>query len=742
MFFLTNPFEKKKNNVIFRAKLEEKLNEYLCNGTIISGDNSFDDEKKKIKQGDISQIKITNEFAHNCNTNLLINILKIHKKLKVCYDVKYNVVYSLLLKSFEKRSNICINTKSKKCKPMTNVYKIKRKNISYFMNQYHIIKCIYSSEYGNTYYCKNVIDNKKYCIKLFYLRLCLKDNCPYYINNKVYLTNYFYKILSEIFFLNYLENNNIINIEQIFCDEKNEILFTIFPYIKHQSMYYKKKHKIYSIYNKKLVRLENQKFKIHLYSENFIKHIFLNIYNTINYLLQKNVAYLDLKPDNILLTHRNSDTIESYEVSFSKKKKVEKLNKVHISPTSKEISNIDISLRTKFKEQIKESCTKDEYIKSTYANKIFLTTEKNKKTVTSKNNIHNYCSYTNLKPEKLKKNKKIKYIYNVNLPKSFEYDKNVKRIFFTKNKLDAFFFAPHNTTTHIQTFIQRKNKHNKSYILDQSQNNLYKKYEKRKTSNKIYINKIKNLSIFKYNQKHSINFLKFYWLYFNIGKSCDINNDFLVYLDLYFFRKYYNQIGNIYTDILSMDRNQYIEISGIKTRDDNICEKEKKENMDDKDKNAYKEKIQNLDIVPTDDMEKQLCLSKNEINYNNSIKIIDFDACTFIIKSFNTYTRETDMFNSFESLFPNINKKVELSKKQAYNFGSVLYTFLFGIPPYHGKDIFEVYDNMKNNTLYFPKYRKINTDLKNLLRKLLNTKPDKRMHFKKIKQHRWFSKYK
>ncbi|VTZ69997.1 protein kinase, putative [Plasmodium chabaudi chabaudi] len=736
MFFLTNPFEKKKNNAIFRAKLEEKLNEYLCNGTIISGDNSFDDEKKKIKQGDISQIKITSEFVNNCNTNLLINILKINKKLKVCYDVKYNVVYSLLLKSFEKRSNICMNTKSKKCKPMTNVYKIKRKNISYFMNQYHIIKCIYSSEYGNTYYCKNVIDNKKYCIKLFYLRLCLKDNCPYYINNKVYLTNYFYKILSEIFFLNYLENNNIINIEQIFCDEKNEILFTIFPYIKHQSMYYKKKHKIYSIYNKKLVRLENQKFKIYLYSENFIKHIFLNIYNTINYLLQKNVAYLDLKPDNILLTHRNPDTIESYEVSFSKKKKVEKRNKVHTSPSSKEIANIDISLHTKFKEQIKESCTKDEYIKSTYANKIFLTTEKNKKTVTSKNSIHNYCSYANLKPEKLKKNKKIKYIYNVNLSKSFEYDKNVKRIFFTKNKLDAFFFAPHNTTTHIQTFIQRKNKRNKSYIIDQSQNSLYKKYEKRKHPNKTYINKIKNLSIFKYNQKHSINFLKFYWLYFNIGKSCDINNDFLVYLDLYFFRKYYDQIGNIYTDILSMDRNQYIEISGIKTRDGNICGKVKKENMDDK------EKIQNLDIAPTDDMEKQLCLSKNEINYNNSIKLIDFDACTFIIKSFNIYTRETDMFNSFESLFPDINKKVELSKKQAYNFGSVLYTFLFGTPPYHGKDIFEVYDNMKNNTLYFPKYRKINTDLKNLLRKLLNTKPDKRMHFKKIKQHRWFSKYK
>ncbi|ETB56355.1 serine/threonine protein kinase [Plasmodium yoelii 17X] len=742
MFFLTNPFEKKKNNIIFRAKLEEKLNEYLCNGTIISRDNFFDDEKKKIKQGDISQIKITNEFINNCNTNLLINILKINKKLKVCYDVKYNVVYSLLLKSFEKRSNICINTKNKKCEPMVNVYKIKRKNISYFMNQYHIIKCIYSSEYGNIYYCKNVIDNKKYCIKLFYLRLCLKDNCPYYINNKVYLTNYFYKILSEIFFLNYLENNNIINIEQIFCDEKNEILFIIFPYIKHQSMYYKKKPKIYSIYNKKLVRLENKKFKIHLYSENFIKYIFLNIYNTINYLLQKNVAYLDLKPDNILLTHRNADTIESYEVSFTKKKKIEKLNKVLISSSSKEISNIEINLHTKFKEQIKESCTKDEYIKNAYANKMFLTTGKNKKTVISKNNICYYCSYANLKPEKLKKNKKIKYIYNVNLSKSFEYDKTVKRIFFTKNKLDTFFFAPHNTTTFIQTFIQQKNKHNKS------QNNLYKKYEKRKKTNnalspnKTYINKIKNLSIFKYNQKHSINFLKFYWLYFNIGKSCDINNDFLVYLDLYFFNKYYNKIGNMCTDVLYMTRNQYIELSTIKAHTDNIHEKGKTENMNDNDKNAYKEKIQNHDIIPTDDTEKQSCLSNNKINYNNSIKLIDFDACTFIIKSFNTYTRETDIFNSFESLFPDINKTIELSKKQAYNFGSVLYTFLFGIPPYHGKDIFEIYNNMKNNSLYFPKYRKINNDLKKLLRKLLNTKPDKRMHFKKIKQHRWFSKYK
>ncbi|SBS86903.1 hypothetical protein POVCU2_0039830 [Plasmodium ovale curtisi] len=755
MHFLNTPFDKKEARLAFRKKLEDKINEYRNNGTALLR-KDFSDEK--IKSEGI-QIKLNKEFINNCNEKLLMNIFKMNKKVKLCYDVKYKIIYSVLLRRC--KSSIISNMKEDDVLPK-NVYKIKKKNTSYFMNQYLIIKRIHSGKYGNIYYCKDVKENKKYCLKIFYLELCLKENCPYYVKNQVFLTNYFCKILNEIFFLNYLEDKNIIQIEKVFFDEKKKIFFAIFPYIKYQSMYYKKRYSIYSTFNK-VVKLNKKKIEIYLYSENFLRHLFLIIYNTLSYLLQKSVAYLDLKPDNILFTNRNIQEIAPYVVRIKKKKK----DAPCASKKCAEISGIEIRIESKLNKAFKEgnrgapgknahmrekssgeTHASEDYVRNVYNNKIFANKKRGKTQNRTNRWCHSYCCYTDLSTKKLKK-KKIKYIYNIHLSKCFEYDKNVKEIFFKEHKLDDIFYSTDDATLFIQTFIQKRKVKSKSKFSHPRQMHLPKRCINTRTnvnefhSKKCQINKIRNLSIFKYKEKNSIDFLKFYWLYFNQECTENWNKEFLIYLDIYFVKRYLHKSVKTCNNDDSIDSLSFREKRALKRYKDEIGDGEKykkhlKNEHNDVENVAFTQNSKKMEMQKLD--KQKPFQSQEEININ-FMKLIDFDTCSFILKSCIVYSQSTDIFNSFECLFNVTNKDVKLSKKLAYNFGSVLYTFLFGKTPYHGDDIFEIYENMKNNRLVFPKYRKINKHLKNLLRKLLNNSPDKRMQFKKIKRHKWFSKF-
>ncbi|CRG94571.1 protein kinase, putative [Plasmodium gallinaceum] len=704
MYFLNNFSDKNDFKLEFRKQLDKKINEYIKNKII--SEELLQEEKHTFKN---IHIKFNKELIKNFNENFLLDILNINNKLKLCYDVKYNIIYSVLLKR-----KYIKNNSSKYIKVTNNIYKIKKKNISYFINEFLLIKCIHSGEYGSIYYCKNVLENKKYCLKVFHLELCLKKNCPYYINNEVYLTNYFHKILNEIFFLNYLENKNIIKIKNILFDKKKKILFLIFPYVKYQSMYYKNKYGLYSIY-KKVVRF-NKYVKIFLYSEKFIRLLFLNIYNTLTYLLEKNVAYLDLKPDNLLLTTRLKKEIIPFTLKLKKKKK-KKYIKENSLEKNIELQKLELNICKKLNKN------QNKYDKTIIYNNDFISRKKKKK---------NSCFFKKLNLKKLK-NKKIKYIYDINLSTCFLYDKNVKRIFFVENKLVDIFFSSNDSNVFIQTFIQKSKN---SQILNLSKEARYKKNKrniKKKIKkgneclNKYNINKIRNLSIFKYNKKNDINFLKFYWLYFNEERKF---NDILFYVDIYFINKYLYKKNHI--SIMNQKMKINNEMSNQET--------EKKINSENNQK-----KINNCDNeigIHKKNKEGEFLYPNDEINKRNLMQLVDFDTCAFILNNNNSYTEGTNIFNSFECLFNFTNKNIQFSKKLSYNFGSVLYTFLYGRTPYYGEDIFEIYDNMKKNKLIFPKYRKVNKVLKNLLRKLLNNNPDNRMQFKIIKQHKWFTNIK
>ncbi|KJP86732.1 serine/threonine protein kinase [Plasmodium fragile] len=738
MHFLNCPFDKEKTKLVFKSKVQEKINEYINRGIV-----STLDTKHNFKN---CKIKLSDEFVNSCNAKLLVDILKIKKKLKVIYDVKYAIIYSILLKKGGKEeSGNCKNIS-----PKNGTYKIVRKNTSYFLNQYLLLKCIYQNAYGNIYRCKNIVDNKKYCLKVFHIGICLKQHCPYYVNSQVYLTNYLYKILNEIFFLNYLDNQNVIQIEEVLFDQKKNIIFTLLPHVPYQSMHFKKKYGIYSVHGKKTQKIDKRCVQVHLYSEKILKLLFLNIYYTMTYLLHKSVMYLDLKPDNILLTCRYLQEISSYHVPMKRKKTN---NPPAMETKCVEISKIQMDIQKKLNENSKKNCKNNNsscgHAEKLYNLNIFLR-RKEKRTNDLKEKrrrkiLYSHCHYKKLTPKRVK-SKKIKYIHNVDLSECYEYDTNVKKTFFVKNKLSDIFFSSHDATSYIQTFVKKTKRNDVPPVKGPPKTSLFKKKDtktKAKTisnsahklrANGCRINKIKNMSIFKHKSTNSISFLKYYWLYFSEEDLGKWSGALLPYLDIYFVHKYLckDEVADGHTLNIGVQRNVGRTASG-----EHPQKRIHRNNAHDAD--MLKNEPNQKDELYTEDSNEST-LSEYENRHHNIIKLIDFDHCSFILKNLNVYSPTTDIFNSFENLFDVSNKNVHLLKKLSYNFGSVLYTFLFGRTPFYGCHIFEIYQNMQSNKLVFPKYRKIDKDLKRLLRKLLKHNPDKRMQFKKIIRHKWFSK--
>ncbi|SOV83811.1 protein kinase, putative [Plasmodium sp. gorilla clade G3] len=746
-YFFNNQLDKKVIQDTFLNILHEKTKEYIQSG-VLSNCTYYKHEIEKCPK---EQIKINTKLINDFNEKFLLDILKINNNLKIYYDIKYNIIYSLLLKPYNKNKDIFNNCRYNIIK---NLYKIKKKCTSYFINEYLIIKCIHNTQFGNIYYCKNVFNNKKYCMKLFYLIPCLKYNCPYYINDQVFMTNYFHKILNEIFFLIYLKNKNIILIEKIFWDNKKKIICIFLQYIKYQSMYFKKKNGIYSIYKKnkkKYIILEknnkNNTVQIQLYSENFLKYLFLHIHKTLISLLKNNVAYHDLKPDNILLNKRNLHEIITCSVQVKNKKKIKNIKKKNLNKKSKiDILDIEYNIQKELtnisKKRNRNENNND--IINLYNKNIFGIREKerdkkNEQKIKEKKNTNvHFSPYYKFDLDSIKKNK-IKYIYNVKLNKCLEYDEKVKEIFFMKNNLrKIFLFSSNDTTVHIQMFV-KKNKNISNQNLDKKKfveqksnsnnnkrnkveylyNNQSKYISTHNMNNNCQINKIRNMSIFKCTPKKYVSFLKFYWIYLNKEDLKNHNVDsFLIYLDLYFINKYFNKKFNSNN------------ILGLKQYENQKVKKHQGQKQ-------MKNKIEYNNI------NKKLNNNNNNVNNNDNrfnenndfFKLIDFDTCSFISQNCNH--PGTNIFSPYEALFNVTNKNIDYYKKLSYNFGSVLYTFVYGKPPYYGKDIFEIFQNMQKK-LTFPKYRKINKDLRNLLRKLLKKNQDERMQFKKIKRHKWF----
>ncbi|ANB11240.1 polo kinase CDC5 [Sugiyamaella lignohabitans] len=137
-------------------------------------------------------------------------------------------------------------------------------------------------------------------------------------------------------------------------------------------------------------------------------------------------------------------------------------------------------------------------------------------------------------------------------------------------------------------------------------------------------------------------------------------------------------------------------------------------------------------------LHRDLKLGNIFIGDNMDVKIGDFGLAT-VLASDSDRRRTicgTPNYIAPEVLF---GKKVGHSyEADIWSVGIILYTMLFGKPPFQTKEIEDIYDRIANLSYSFPEKVKVSEDAKDLIRKLLVTDPVERLSIEKVLEHPFF----
>ena len=117
------------------------------------------------------------------------------------------------------------------------------------------------------------------------------------------------------------------------------------------------------------------------------------------------------------------------------------------------------------------------------------------------------------------------------------------------------------------------------------------------------------------------------------------------------------------------------------------------------------------------------------------IKIIDFGTCEMLKKNKLTEQIGTSFYIAPEVLKNGYNEKCDL-----WSCGIILYILLCGSPPFYGKNEKEIFAKILEGNFSFKHkiWNKISYEAKNLVKKLLELNPDKRLSAKQALEDDWF----
>ena len=117
------------------------------------------------------------------------------------------------------------------------------------------------------------------------------------------------------------------------------------------------------------------------------------------------------------------------------------------------------------------------------------------------------------------------------------------------------------------------------------------------------------------------------------------------------------------------------------------------------------------------------------------IKVIDFGTCEILKKKKLTEQIGTSFYIAPEVIKNSYNEKCDL-----WSCGVILYILLCGSPPFYGKNEKEIFKKIieGNFTFRHKIWNKISTEAKNLVLKLLQVNPDKRLSAKEALEDIWF----
>jgi calcium-dependent protein kinase len=117
------------------------------------------------------------------------------------------------------------------------------------------------------------------------------------------------------------------------------------------------------------------------------------------------------------------------------------------------------------------------------------------------------------------------------------------------------------------------------------------------------------------------------------------------------------------------------------------------------------------------------------------IKIIDFGTSEILKKSKLTEQIGTSFYIAPEILKNGYNEKCDL-----WSCGVILYILLCGAPPFYGRNEKEIFAKVINGSYSFRQkvWNNISSEGKNLVQKLLELNPEKRLSAKEALKHKWF----
>lgn len=115
-----------------------------------------------------------------------------------------------------------------------------------------------------------------------------------------------------------------------------------------------------------------------------------------------------------------------------------------------------------------------------------------------------------------------------------------------------------------------------------------------------------------------------------------------------------------------------------------------------------------------------------------NIKIGDFGLACFISDSEMARTYCGTPFY----MAPEVLKKQKYNNKaDLWSLGVILFELLFGMKPFKGNDTYEILRKIEYNAIKFPASKNLSENVIDLLSKLLNIDPKKRIGMKELKKH-------
>lgn len=138
-------------------------------------------------------------------------------------------------------------------------------------------------------------------------------------------------------------------------------------------------------------------------------------------------------------------------------------------------------------------------------------------------------------------------------------------------------------------------------------------------------------------------------------------------------------------------------------------------------------------IVHRDLKPENLLLDKDE--NNPKIKIIDFGTSQY----FDPETQMSQKFGTPYYIAPEVLKKKYTEKCDVWSLGVILYILLCGYPPFNGANDKQIIESVLKGKYQVdePEWDDISSDAKDLVRKMLEYDPLRRISAAEALQHRW-----